>query len=168
MAQPYVGEIRMFAGAFAPAGWKFCDGSLLPIATYQALFKLVGTRFGGDGLHEFALPDLRGRVPIHSSSAFVWGETGGTERVALSVDQMPGHGHDLVARAAAGTTGAPGNATLSRPSKGKTYAMNTPPDTPMSDAAVGSTGRSRPHSNIQPFLCVLFIVSLHGIVPVQA
>ena len=93
MAQPYVGEIRMFAGNFAPAGWMFCEGQLLPISENETLFQLIGTTYGGDGQSTFALPDLRGRLPVHMGSGFILGETGGTEEITLTVNQIPAHGH---------------------------------------------------------------------------
>src|SRR5499425_2142506 len=97
MAQPYVGEIRMFAGNFAPAGWMFCEGQLLPISEYETLFNLIGTTYGGDGQSTFALPDLRGRVPIHQGNGFTLAETGGVEEVTLTVSQIPAHSHPMLA-----------------------------------------------------------------------
>src|SRR6266849_1528434 len=105
MAQPYVGEIRMFAGNFAPAGWMFCEGQLLPISEDETLFNLIGTTYGGDGQSTFALPDLRGRIPLHFGNGFSLAETGGVEEVTLTVSQIPAHNHALLAttNAAAGT-----------------------------------------------------------------
>ena len=97
MAQPYVGEIRMFAGNFAPAGWMFCEGQLLPISEYETLFNLIGTTYGGDGKSTFALPDLRGRVPLHFGNGFTLAETGGVEEVTLTTSQIPAHSHPFVA-----------------------------------------------------------------------
>src|SRR3954453_12862052 len=97
MAQPYVGELRMFAGNFAPAGWMFCEGQLLPISEYETLFNLIGTTYGGDGQSTFALPDLRGRLPVHQGNGFILAETGGVEEVTLTVAQMPAHSHPLLA-----------------------------------------------------------------------
>src|SRR6476659_7654054 len=97
MAQPYVGEIRMFAGNFAPAGWMFCEGQLLPISEYETLFNLIGTTYGGDGQSTFALPDLRGRIPIHQGNGFILAETGGAEEITLTVNQIPAHTHPLLA-----------------------------------------------------------------------
>src|SRR5258708_1367191 len=97
MAQPYVGEIRMFAGNFAPAGWMFCEGQLLPISEYETLFNLIGTTYGGDGQSTFALPDLRGRVPVHQGNGFTLAETGGVETVTLTIQTIPAHSHPLVA-----------------------------------------------------------------------
>src|SRR6476619_4443980 len=97
MAKPYVGEIRMFAGNFAPAGWMFCEGQLLPISEYETLFNLIGTTYGGDGQSTFALPDLRGRLPLHFGNGFTLAETGGVETVTLTVSQIPAHSHALLA-----------------------------------------------------------------------
>src|SRR5919202_6439989 len=112
MAQPYVGEIRMFAGNFAPAGWMFCEGQLLPISENETLFQLIGTTYGGDGESTFALPDLRGRIPVHQGSGFILAETGGVEQVTLTVNQMPAHGHSLLASAANATTANAGGNVL--------------------------------------------------------
>src|SRR5512145_1018561 len=97
MAQPYVGEIRMFGGNFAPAGWMFCEGQLLPISENETLFQLIGTTYGGDGESTFALPDLRGRIPIHQGNGFVLAETGGAEEITLTVSQIPAHSHPMLA-----------------------------------------------------------------------
>src|SRR5437764_3978391 len=112
MAQPYVGEIRMFAGNFAPAGWMFCEGQLLPISEYETLFQLIGTTYGGDGQSTFALPDLRGRVPLHFGNGFVLAETGGAEEITLTTSQIPVHTHALEAINAAGGSPNPGNNLL--------------------------------------------------------
>src|SRR3978361_1590015 len=103
MAQPYVGEIRMFGGNFAPAGWAFCQGQLLAISELETLFQLIGTTYGGDGQSTFALPDLRGRVPIHFGNGFTLAETGGVETVTLWVSQMPSHSHAFLATSTFGT-----------------------------------------------------------------
>jgi microcystin-dependent protein len=166
MAQPYVGEIRMFAGNFAPAGWMFCEGQLLPISEYETLFNLIGTTYGGDGQSTFALPDLRGRIPLHFGGGFTLAETGGAEEVTLTVPQMPGHSHPLMATTTnASDPNASGNvlaqATLFFP------YININPTAPMDPASVSSTGGSQPHNNFQPYLCVDFIVSLFGIFPSQ-
>src|SRR3954449_11195634 len=107
MAQPYVGEIRMFAGNFAPAGWMFCEGQLLPISENEILFQLIGTTYGGDGQSTFALPDLRGRIPLHFGNGFVLAETGGAESVTLTVNQIPAHSHALLATTSLGTATTP-------------------------------------------------------------
>src|SRR5438552_18754371 len=109
MAQPYVGEIRMFAGNFAPAGWMFCEGQLLPISENETLFNLIGTTYGGDGQSTFALPDLRGRIPLHFGNGFTLAETGGVETVTLTVPQIPAHAHPLLANAGLGTNVTPTN-----------------------------------------------------------
>src|ERR1044071_5917492 len=108
MAQPYVGEIRMFAGNFAPAGWMFCEGQLLPISEYETLFNLIGTTYGGDGQSTFALPDTRGRVPLHFGNGFTLAETGGVETVTLTVSQIPAHNHALLGAGTTGTSANPG------------------------------------------------------------
>ena len=107
MAQPYVGEIRMFAGNFAPAGWMFCEGQLLPISENETLFQLIGTTYGGDGESTFALPDLRGRIPIHQGNGFILAETGGTEEITLTVNQIPAHSHPLLGTSRSPPTSMP-------------------------------------------------------------
>src|ERR1700755_2561731 len=107
MAQPYVGEIRMFAGNFAPAGWMFCEGQLMPISENETLFNLIGTTYGGDGQSTFAMPDLRGRVPLHQGNGFTLAETGGTEEVTLTIQQIPAHSHPMLASMNTGTGSNP-------------------------------------------------------------
>lgn len=165
MAQPYVGEIRMFAGNFAPAGWMFCEGQLLPISENETLFNLIGTTYGGDGESTFALPDLRGRIPLHFGNGFILAETGGAEEVTLTVQQIPAHSHSLLATGASANSTDPTNRVLAKPSKN--LYRTTPPSNPMLPQAVGSTGGSQPHSNFQPYLCIDFIISLFGIFPSQ-
>jgi microcystin-dependent protein len=169
MAQPYVGEIRMFAGNFAPAGWMFCEGQLLPISEYETLFNLIGTTYGGDGQSTFALPDMRGRVPLHFGNGFTLAETGGVETVTLTVSQVPAHSHAFLATQNTASATAPSSAVL----PGVTLASTiTPygtdaPKTNLSPSSVGSVGGSQPHNNFQPYLCVDFIISLFGIFPSQ-
>jgi microcystin-dependent protein len=166
MAQPYVGEVRMFAGNFAPAGWMFCEGQLLPISEYETLFNLIGTTYGGDGQSTFALPDLRGRVPIHFGNGFTLAETGGAETITLTVAQIPAHSHPLLASSSPGTSNTPvGNLTAESPSI-NTYIQDVT-NSNMSPSAVTSVGGSQPHNNFQPYLCVDFIISLFGIFPSQ-
>ena len=166
MAQPYVGEIRMFGGNFAPAGWMFCEGQLLPISENETLFQLIGTTYGGDGESTFALPDLRGRVPIHQGNGVILAETGGAETVTLTTTQIPAHSHPLLATTNAASSNAPTNNVL-----GRTQLATTTPygsDNPLvqlSPTSVSSVGGSQPHENMQPFLCVSFIISLFGIFP---
>ena len=164
MAQPYVGEIRMFAGNFAPAGWMFCEGQLLPISENETLFNLIGTTYGGDGQSTFALPDLRGRIPLHFGNGFTLAETGGVETVTLTVAQIPAHTHAFLASSdPANTLNAQGNMV-------STTATATPyiaiaPTTPLAPQAISPVGGSQPHNNFQPYLCVDFIISLFGIFP---
>jgi microcystin-dependent protein len=164
MAQPYVGEIRMFAGNFAPAGWMFCEGQLLPISEYETLFNLIGTTYGGDGQSTFALPDLRGRIPIHQGNGFILAETGGAEEITLTVNQIPAHGHPLLASSATATSQTPANQVLAQ-AQAVTYFNLPDALTNLSPLSVGSTGGSQPHTNFQPYLCVDFIISLFGIFP---
>ncbi|MFC7493161.1 MULTISPECIES: phage tail protein [unclassified Nocardioides] len=165
MAQPYVGEVRMFAGNFAPAGWAFCDGQLVPISENETLFNLIGTTYGGDGQSTFALPDLRGRIPIHQGNGYILAETGGAEEVTLTVSQIPAHSHPwLVAGDRSGTTASPAG-TLPAQSTSVTPYANLAPAQTMAAAAVTPVGGSQPHSNMQPYLCVHFIISLYGIFP---
>lgn len=164
MAQPYVGEIRMFAGNFAPAGWMFCEGQLLPISENETLFQLIGTTYGGDGQSTFALPDLRGRIPIHQGNGFILAETGGVEEVTLTVSQIPAHSHPLLGSTANGTQASPANNVLATSTVVTPYAPETA-NAAMAATAIGSVGGSQPHTNFQPYLCVDFIISLFGIFP---
>jgi microcystin-dependent protein len=165
MAQPYVGEIRMFAGNFAPAGWMFCEGQLLPISEYETLFQLIGTTYGGDGQSTFALPDLRGRIPIHSGNGFILAETGGAEEITLTVNQIPSHTHALMGSSSVAQSANPANNTMAAPTTFDVYRQETDPTANMAANAVSPTGGSQPHTNFQPYLCVDFIISLFGIFP---
>ncbi len=165
MAQPYVGEIRMFGGNFAPAGWEFCAGQLLPISEYETLFNLIGTTYGGDGQSTFALPDLRGRVPLHMGNGFILAETGGVEEVTLTVNQVPAHSHALLASSGNAASANPQNSVLAQPSTLDLYRPATTPNANMAANAAGATGGSQPHTNMQPYLGISFIISLFGIFP---
>ena len=164
MAQPYVGEIRMFAGNFAPAGWMFCEGQLLPISEQETLFNLIGTTYGGDGQSTFALPDLRGRIPMHFGSGFIQAETGGAENITLTTSQIPAHTHPLLATTSLATQQNVSPNVLAEASLFNPY-INVNPTAPMAAQANGSTGGNQPHNNFQPYLCVDFIISLFGIFP---
>lgn len=168
MAQPYVGEIRMFAGNFAPAGWMFCEGQLLPISENETLFQLIGTTYGGDGQSTFALPDLRGRVPIHFGNGFTLAETGGVETVTLTTQQIPAHSHPVLATNNVGNAAAPQGQVLAAGSTvaSSPYGTDAPKST-LHPNTIGSVGGSQPHNNFQPYLCVDFIISLFGIFPSQ-
>jgi microcystin-dependent protein len=164
MAQPYVGEIRMFAGNFAPVGWMFCEGQLLPISENETLFQLIGTTYGGDGQSTFALPDLRGRIPIHQGNGFILAETGGAEEITLTVNQIPAHSHPMLASANTATQGTPSTNVLAQPTSIDLYRAGDT-SSPMAPQSVGPVGGSQPHTNFQPYLCVNFIISLFGIFP---
>ena len=165
MAQPFVGEIRMFAGNFAPAGWMFCEGQLLPISENETLFVLIGTTYGGDGESTFALPDLRGRIPIHQGDGFILAETGGAEEITLTVNQIAAHNHPALASNSAATAKAPTGALLAI-AQGDVYASGFTGSN-MSPQSILPTGGSQPHTNFQPYLCVNFIISLFGLMPSQ-
>ena len=170
MSQPYYGEIRMFAGNFAPTGWAFCDGQLLQIADYDVLFQLIGTTYGGDGQQNFAVPDLRGRIPIHVGTGFSGvsrglAEFGGTEHETLTVAQIPQHLHRGATSAAASKT-SPVSSLAGDTGLNSIYAdgAGAPIASPNSTVPAGG---SQPHGNLMPFLCVSFIISLNGIYPPQ-
>jgi microcystin-dependent protein len=163
MAQPYVGEIRMFAGNFAPAGWMFCEGQLLPISENETLFQLIGTTYGGDGESTFGLPDLRGRIPIHQGNGFILAETGGAEEITLTVNQIPAHSHSMLATNDIPTLSNPGN-NLPGQAAAKFYRGGNP-SVQLNPQAISATGGSQPHTNFQPYLCIDFIISLFGIFP---
>lgn len=168
MAQPYVGEIRMFGGNFAPAGWMFCEGQLLPISENETLFNLIGTTYGGDGQSTFALPDLRGRIPLHQGNGFILAETGGAEEITLTVNQIPAHSHAYLASTDLAGQSSPNNNVVAQISVAATFLyFAAAGSTPLSPNSVGSTGGSQPHNNFQPYLCVDFIISLFGIFPHQ-
>ena len=164
MGQPYVGEIRMFAGNFAPQGWMLCQGQLLPISQYSTLFNLIGTTYGGDGQQTFQLPDLQGRVPIHQGSGFVIGQRAGTENHTLTLNEIPNHNHGVAA-----LTGA----NAKSPS-GTVYGGNTgdpiyaaTPSAQMNASMISVNSGGQPHDNMMPVLTVNFIISLFGIFPSQ-
>lgn len=175
MAQPYVGEIRMFAGNFAPAGWMFCSGQLLPISENEVLFQLIGTTYGGDGESTFALPNLQSRIPLHMGTSSASGvtyqlaESGGAESVTLTVNQIPSHTHPMLASTDAGGQTNPQGLVLGALSPVSIYVPNaTPPNLPMNTASsVTPVGGSQPHENMQPFLCINYIISLFGLFPSQ-
>jgi microcystin-dependent protein len=166
MAQPYVGEIRIFAGSFPPNGWAFCDGGILPISENETLFQLLGTTYGGDGQSTFALPDLRGRIPIHQGSNFILAENGGVEQVTLTLNQIPAHTHPFLASTNTAGGVSPQNAVVGQ-SDSITLFRAQPATTAMSNQATGPVGGNQPHTNFQPYLCLNFIISLFGIFPSQ-
>jgi microcystin-dependent protein len=168
MSQPYIGEIRMFAGNFAPAGWMFCEGQLLPISEYDTLFNLIGTTYGGDGQETFALPDLQGRVPIHmgngGGSSYTLAQTGGVEEVTLTISQIPAHSHPFLASTDGGSQPTPYNNLPAASNVVKIYTAIAGANQ-MDTHSMDFTGGSQPHDNFQPYLCVSFIISLFGVYP---
>jgi microcystin-dependent protein len=181
MSDPFIGEIRMFGGNFAPANWMFCEGQLLPIAEYDVLFTLIGTTYGGDGQETFQLPDLRGRGPIHwgqgPGANYSLGETGGVETVTLTLQQLPSHNHALTATevaprcaGTAGTSRSPVSNVFAVESAGVTALYsNSAPDADMGGltgtAGLAAAGGSQPHDNMPPFLCISFIICHSGVYP---
>jgi microcystin-dependent protein len=171
MAQPYIGEIRMFAGNFAPVGWMFCEGQTIPISENDALFTLIGTTYGGDGEQTFQLPNLQSRIPIHAGTGpdgntYQLGEMSGVESVTLSGQQIPIHNHTFLGTSNGANTGNPTNKVLAQ-SGNVTYMIVADPTVSMNGAAVTPVGGSQPHENCQPFLCINYIISLYGIFPQQ-
>lgn len=165
MGSPYIGEIRMFAGNFAPNGWAFCQGQTMAISENDALFNLIGTFYGGDGVTTFNLPNLSSRVPLHAGSGFVLAQAAGAETVTLTVSQLPVHNHTPVGSSAASGNSDPTNSFwASNPATKQYVPAANGPNTTMA-ATTSSAGGSQPHDNMLPFLCVNFIISLFGIYP---
>jgi len=166
MSSPFIGEIRMFAGNFAPVGWAFCNGALIPISENDALFNLIGTTYGGDGQTTFALPNLQSRVPVHVGSGFALGQSGGVETVTLITNQIPSHSHVPQGNLNAGTQSTPVGNVWANSSLGQ-FDNTNPPDSSMAASALGQAGGSQPHDNMMPFLTINFILSLFGVFPSQ-
>lgn len=172
---PYVGEIRVFGGNFAPAGWEFCSGQLLPISENDTLFNLIGTTYGGDGQSTFALPDLRGRVPIHAGNGYTLGQAGGSESQTFTLNQLPAHSHAYtyqpVASDAGGSQAGPQNGYYAGSGRKGYYAELTDANAAMaavgSSATTGPAGSSNPDliDKLQPYLAVYYIISLFGVFP---
>ncbi|MEO7308793.1 MAG: tail fiber protein [Chitinophagaceae bacterium] len=165
MAQPYVGEIRIFAGNFPPNGWAFCDGSIMPISENDTLFNLIGTTYGGDGQNTFALPDLRSRVPVHMGASFVIGQSAGSENVTLTTLQIPAHTHVPQVNAAGGID-SPANSVWGSATGATPYGA-PPTNATMNPASVQASPGSQPHENMIPFQALNYIISLFGIFPSQ-
>lgn len=173
MANPYYGEIRIFGGNFAPQGWAFCDGSLIAISENVALFDLIGTTYGGDGIQTFALPDLRGRALIHQGqgaglSPYNPGDKGGVTSVTLTAQQLPSHAHAFMGVAASATSPNPGPsvALATTPTGEPMYATANAP-VALSPQAITPAGGAQPHANQQPYVAISYIISLFGVFPSQ-
>lgn len=171
MSSPYIGEIRMFGGNFAPAGWAFCDGQLMPISENETLFNLIGTTYGGDGQETFGLPNLCGRLPMHAGTGpdgvnYQLAESAGVEQVTLSVPQIPNHTHPLMISSDQATTPNASGNVLAAPLTATPFFAGTP-GVPLAPQSILPVGGSQPHENMQPYLCVSFIISLFGIFPHQ-
>ncbi len=172
MSTPYIGEIRMVGFNFAPANWAFCNGQILAIAENEALFNLIGTTYGGDGMNTFALPNLQGRFPAHQGSSsgatYVIGQSGGVENVTLTLNQMPAHSHTAVCAAGGGNVASPSKAYWSTDPFGNTAAYNETGGSAMAGGALAVAGSGQPHDNRQPYLGLNFIIALFGIYPSQS
>ena len=171
VSEPFVGEIRMFGFNFPPQGWAFCDGQLLSISQNAALFSLLGTTYGGDGESNFALPDLRSRVPVSQGqgeglSSYAEGQAGGTETVTLAAAQMPAHTHAVSASSSPAASERPAGRVLAR-SPDHSYIPEPDTDTVMNAKMIGETGNSQPHDNIQPYLVLNFCIALQGVFPAR-
>lgn len=171
MANPYVGEIRLFAGNFAPVGWFLCQGQTLPISEYEVLYTLIGTTYGGDGQQTFNLPNLASRVPVHQGSlagggTYVLGQTGGAEQVILTTNQIAAHSHPASCSAANGTGGSPAGSVLAA-SATALYTVVSPSGA-MNGASIAPSGGSLPHENRPPYLALNFIIAWAGIYPTQS
>jgi microcystin-dependent protein len=166
-AQPFVGEIFMFAGNFAPQGWAFCNGALMPISENDALFSLLGTTYGGDGVQTFALPDLRGRIPVHQGNGHVQGEVTGSETVTLLAAQIPAHTHQLSVSPNSSSLDAPAAGDLPGETSLAGVRIYAEPSAAaaMSPAAISPAGSGQPHQNVMPYVAVNFIICLFGIFP---
>ena len=165
MAEPFLSEIRIMSFGFAPRGWATCDGQILPINQNQALFALLGTTYGGNGVTNFALPNLQGRVPIHEGSGHSLGESAGEVNHTLTVAELPAHAHTPQASSTNANVGTPTNNTWA-PKSGASL-FSSAPNANMNAAAIGSNGGSQPHSNMSPFLVLNFCIALQGIFPSQ-
>ena len=164
MVTPYVGEIRLFAGTFAPVGWSACDGTLLSIAEYTSLFSLIGTTYGGDGVSTFALPDLRGRMPLNANSQFPYGQSSGEEAVTPTLSQLPFHQHAVMAQSAPGNTASPKGAFWANSGGTQEYSTSNP-DTVMNAGTLLNAGTGKAHENRMPYLTLMFIIALNGVFP---
>ncbi len=165
MSDPFIGEIRMFGGTFAPMDWAFCNGQLLSISQNDVLYALIGTTYGGDGITNFALPDLRGRAPMHRSNEYPIGQMAGAEKVTPAANQVAAHTHVVRANKATGSQSDPTNAIWAAPATAR-YSANSP-SLAMKSSTVQTTGSNQSHENMMPFLVTNFIIALAGLFPVR-
>jgi microcystin-dependent protein len=165
MASPYIGEIRMFAGSFAPAGWAMCNGQVMAISENDALFNLIGTTYGGDGQSTFGLPNLQSRVPIHMGNGFTLAQNGGVEEVTLNTSQTPIHSHPVIASSDNATVASAAGNILAQTPDYTPYISGQTLNQALAANSVTNDGGGQPHSNIQPYLCITFIISLFGVYP---
>lgn len=167
MAEPYIGEIRQWAGSFAPAGWALCDGRLLSVAENDMLFNLIGTTFGGDGQSTFQLPDLRGRVPVHMGNGLMLGQPGGVEWVTLTTEEIPSHSHAFMGSTDPATVSTVTNSVPASTSTAGTVSAyrSDEPIRSISPSSLAPSGEGQAHTNLQPYLAITFIIALQGMWP---
>jgi microcystin-dependent protein len=164
MSEPFLAEIKIVGFTFAPRGYALCDGQLLPISQNQALFALLGTTYGGDGRTTFALPDLRGRVPVHEGDGYSLGIRSGQEGIALSLNELPAHLHRAEASNSDATQNAPQGNVWAAKRSGTNYGT-APPNTALSPESISTVGGGQPHNNMQPYLVLNFVIALQGLFP---
>lgn len=169
MSDPYIGQIISVGFNFAPLNWAYCNGQLFSISQFDALFTLIGTTYGGDGISTFGIPDLRGRVPVHQGPSSPIGLSAGTESITLDITQLPAHTHLVQTATQPGTTNTASTSTVLSDVGGATFGVYQPPDpanqTPLSPASVGSAGQNMAHENRQPYLPITYAICLQGIFP---
>lgn len=167
MSNPFAGEIRMFAGSYAPLGWALCDGKVLPISDFESLFNVIGTTYGGDGEATFALPDLRGRIPVHQGAGYALGVSDGQETVTVYLNAYPVHNHLVQCSTNPGAQRDPAGNVPATVTVGSAYAQDTQPSQALAPQTIQNIGGGQPHDNIQPYLCISFIISMFGVIPSQ-
>lgn len=165
MSDAYIGQVMLAPFGFAPKNWAQCDGAIMPLNQYQALFSLLGVTYGGNGVNTFQLPDLRGRTPYGTSSSYPLGQSGGTENVTLLSDQIPQHTHTAGYAAQNGAARNPSNALYGNTGASPIYATVTGQQVPLNPTTMGTAGQTQPHSNIQPFSVLNFCIALNGVYP---
>jgi microcystin-dependent protein len=169
MSQPYVGQVICVGFNFAPVGWALCDGSLLPIQQFEVLYNLIGTTYGGNGTTTFALPDLRGRTPVHQGSGYVVGQPGGAEAVNITLSEYPTHTHPVAVTGSSVNSPSPAGAVLASATSGNLYTSEAPSPTELlnNSMCTVASGAFQPHANLQPFVVCNWIISLYGQYPSQ-
>jgi len=168
MAEPFLAEIKIISFNFAPKGWAFCNGQLLPINQNQALFSILGTTYGGDGMRTFGLPNLQGRMPVYVGNGIFLGQAGGEQSVTLNSTQIPSHSHALYATSTLATSASPaGNLLAAKPRGGRNIYAPPADETALNSSTIAAVGGTQPHNNMQPYLTLNFVIALQGIFPTR-